>query len=48
MSLQKSGFTALIAAAANGQFDCVRVLLKGGADKNAKDIVRGMRMRLSL
>ncbi len=43
-TLQKSGFTALIAATTNGRFDCVRVLLKGGADKNAKDRVRGMRI----
>ena len=50
LRMQKSGFTALIAAATNGRFDCVRVLLKGarGADKNAKDPdrVRGMRIRM--
>jgi hypothetical protein len=32
--------TALIAAAQGGHFDCVRELLQGGADKEAKGEVR--------
>jgi hypothetical protein len=33
--------TALIWAAFHGQAHCVRLLLDAGADKNAKDKVRG-------
>ncbi len=34
------GRTALIWAAHNGQVNCVRLLMNGGADKNAQDKVR--------
>ena len=32
---------ALICAAENGHADCTRLLLDAGADKEAKDVVRG-------
>ncbi len=34
------GRTALIRAALAGRADCVRVLLEGGANKDAQDVVR--------
>ena len=36
----QNGDTALTAAAKNGHTDCVRLLLDGGADKEAKNNVR--------
>ncbi len=38
----QDGFTALMSAAQQGHTDCVRLLVKGGADKEAKDNVRGV------
>ena len=38
----QDGSTALIRAAEYGRTDCVRLLVDGGADKDAKDIVRTM------
>ena len=37
---QQNGNTALIFAAENGSTDCVRLLLKGGADTNAMGRMR--------
>jgi ankyrin repeat protein len=39
--LQRGGWTALIRAAMHGHADCVRLLLDAGADKEAKNDVRG-------
>ncbi len=39
-SATQNGYTALIRAAANGHVDCVRVLLEGGANMEARDHVR--------
>ncbi len=36
----QDGCTALIWAASNGHTDCVRLLVEGGADKDAKSTVR--------
>ena len=41
----QGGMTALLNAAAYNRADCVRLLLEFGADKDAKDIVRGTRFR---
>jgi hypothetical protein len=42
----QDGLNALNRAAANGHTQCVLFLLAGGADKNAKDHVRGMHLSL--
>jgi hypothetical protein len=39
LSHSQAGRTALIWAAHNGQVNCVRLLMNGGADKNAQDKV---------
>jgi ankyrin repeat protein len=36
----QNGRTSLIEAAIGGHFDCVRLLLEGGADKETKNTVR--------
>ncbi len=42
MCQKQRGCTALIRAIACGRTDCLSLLLTGGADKNAKDDVRGV------
>ena len=46
--MQEVKFTALMLAAEGGQTDCVRLLLDSGADKEAKNIVRGITVWESL
>ena len=46
MCSTQSGYTALFWAARRGHADCVRVLLEGGADKEAKDEVRFIKRHL--
>jgi hypothetical protein len=41
-------YTALIWAAQEGKIDCVRLLLEGGADQDARDEVRGTICRFLL
>ncbi len=36
----QEGYTALMSAAFYGRMDCLRLLLEGGSDKEAKDNVR--------
>jgi hypothetical protein len=44
MPNQQCGSTALILAAFHNNTDCVRLLVKAGADKNARNTVRSMKL----
>ena len=44
----QNGYTALILAAVNGRAGCARLLLDAGADKEAKDEVRRVGLRLGI
>ena len=44
----QSGDAALMLASRNGHTDCVRLLMESGADKDAKNKVRGVTYRLQI